>query len=501
MKGSNQNLIKNSRPLAERSIRLRYFLLFIILVCIRSFYISLAGNYAGDTALYLNIANNIAAGHGFAYTLGSSSSSLVPVVGGYFPAYPALLALFELLNVGVSKIALSVGALYVVSVIYFGNAIYLITKNFKLSNVVIVVLGVSPTGLGFSRFLLIEPVLGALGILIFALCLKYYFQCGNKNQTFAFICILFVSAIYLKPTAIVFFPPICVTLLASLGLRAGLKAIMLIGGISLLLIMPWGIRNLLLGAEWLFPSHANIFPANISGITLWVKSWAVTEYDYTSALFPVWSGEIRKIAINRSLFLDENSVSRALELIQMSDKSALSLEADQSFSRLSDFLNETKPINFLRIFLLKLLQAISLLLHPANSWGFPLEISSKGNIVNPYVAQFDVFIQNIPKIAAKLFLFIWRLFFYSVLLASLAHFFGLRNSFSRLKRFVQNPDERSIGLFMVILSVSLLASSLFTFVVVFTALEHRYLYPAMPWIEAACICYVARPGMVVKHSS
>jgi len=389
----------------------------------------------------------------------------------------------------------------VASVIYLGNIIYIITKNQRFSSIVIIALGISPTGFGFSRFLVIEPILGALGILILALCLKFNFRCGNRRQTFALLCLLFVSAIYFKPTAIVFLAPICLTLLASLGLIAGLKATLVVGVTSFLLIMPWGVRNFLLGANTLFPAHANIFPANISGISSWVKSWAVTEYDYTRALFPIWSGEIQKVVISKNLFLDGQSASNALELIRVNSNFSLSSETDLAFSKLSASLNSPTPLNFLRILALKILQSISLILHPANSWGLPIEVSSKGNIVNPSTAQFAIYIQNIPKIVAKLLLFVWRLFFYSVLSISLIRLLCTGNFISRLSRTAPNPDNRSIGPLMVLLSLSLLLSTLILFVGIFTTLEHRYLYPVVPWIEAACICFMFRPIMTLKSSS
>jgi len=485
----------------KESARFRYLTLFIILFCIRSFYIAFSGNYAGDTPLYLNIANNIATGHGFSFSSGDGASSVTPVVGGYFPAYPSLLALFQFLDLGVVQIAMFVGGLYVAAIIYLGNAIYLITKNHNLSNAMIIVLGISPTGLGFSRLLLIEPVLGAFGILICALCLKFYFRVGNRLLTVALLCFLFVSALYFKPTAIVFLSPICLTLIASLGLRVGLKKSLFFAVISLLLIMPWGIRNLLLGADNLFPAYANIWPANISGITSWVKSWAVTEYDRAGVLFPIWSGQIHQVAIKENLFLDGRSASLALDLIRMNSNSLLSPDTDQAFSKLSASLNSPTLINCLRISLLKILQSISLALHPANSWGFPVEVSLKGFIVTSSTTQLDVFIQNIPKILVKVFLFAWRLFFYSVLLVSMGRLLRVGKFFSRLSHLALNHKQIAIESLMILLSLSMLLSTLILYVGIFTGLEHRYLYPVMPWIEAACVFSIARTTGILKYTS
>ena len=501
MKTTILSLIGKSMSCIEESARLRYLTLFVILFGIRSFYISLSGNYAGDTDFYLNIANNIATGHGFSFSSGDGESSVAPVVGGYFPAYPSLLALFQFLDLGVAQIALFVGCLYVTAIIYLGNTIQLITKNLNLSNAIIIVLGISPTGLGFSRFLLIEPVLGVFGILICALCLKFHFRLGNRLLAIGLLCFLFVSALYFKPTAIVFFSPICLTLIVSLGLRVGLKMSLFFAVISLLLIMPWGIRNLLLGADKLFPTYANIWPANISGISSWVKSWAITEYDRASILFPIWSGNIQQVAINQNLFLDERSASLALDLIRMNSHSLLSPDTDEAFSKLSASLNSPTPINCLRISLLKILQSISLALHPANSWGFPVEVSLKGFMVTPSTAQLDVFMQNIPKILVKVFLFAWRLFFYSVLLASMVRLLRVGRFFSRLSQLALNPKEIGIEPLMILLSLSILLSTLILYVGIFTGLEHRYLYPVMPWIEATCIFPIARLTVIPKYSS
>ena len=71
------------------------------------------------------------------------------------------------------------------------------------------------------------------------------------------------------------------------------------------LVLPWGLRDLKLGAEIPFKVNPNSGPENIDGFIKWQSSFSLTEYDHASALYPIFTrkvGDRKNVKIIINLF-------------------------------------------------------------------------------------------------------------------------------------------------------------------------------------------------------
>ncbi len=150
-------------------------------------------------------------------------------------------------------------------------------------------------------------------------------------------------------------------------------------------------------------------------------------------------------------------------------------------------------------------QTASVLLHPANSWGFPLSFS----VERPEEWASKDFIY---KIAGKAILFVYRFcififflyFFLYAVRSLLCHWYNFRKNIQRslsagsatsnLKASIPkagsqfawaNVEFNASAFQLILLSLALLMASVFLHVFLFFALEHRYFVPVVPWIETA----------------
>ena len=137
--------------------------LFLVIAIPRSIYIWITDQVAGDTPLYLRVSDNILKGCGFSASVGPVDCE--PIVGGYFPAYPYLLATLQFVGFTEKGIALFFGSCFALSVLYLRKALELTTQNSKISCGIALVVGLSPLTFGWSRFLLIEPVITIFSVL------------------------------------------------------------------------------------------------------------------------------------------------------------------------------------------------------------------------------------------------------------------------------------------------------------------------------------------------
>ena len=137
------------------------------------------------------------------------------------------------------------------------------------------------------------------------------------------------------------------------------------------------------------------------------------------------------------------------------------------------------PVRFMS---LKLLQAASLLLHPANSWGFPLEIGQNIDLNQNTLSGIVLL-----KLIGKALIFSWRVLIlatFSVLIVRILRSFNAR------KGSVKYLSPVSL---LTVLGSVTLSSSLLLFIGYFSALEHRYLFPVVSWVELpVCLFLLVR---------
>ena len=135
----------------------QFLFLFLLVFIPRLIYILLFPNLSSDSYFYLDIAENISKGCGFAFTNSSGNCELV--VGGYFPGYPVFIYLLKNFGFNTKTIPLFVSLLQTFSIIYLLHTLIGIgLKGIRLFAFTLFI-SISPLSIGFSRFLLIEPIL------------------------------------------------------------------------------------------------------------------------------------------------------------------------------------------------------------------------------------------------------------------------------------------------------------------------------------------------------
>ena len=139
--------------------------------------------------------------------------------------------------------------------------------------------------------------------------------------------------------------------------------------------MPWCLRNLYLDPELgLFSVQSTIFPENIASYLKWSTTWIITEYERANALFPLWT-DSSMINIRPNMFLTSISAEQAINVLNQPNSPTTGLSPEQSRYFFDEYNKIVESRNILKFTAQKILQTISLYLHPLNSWGFPFEIT------------------------------------------------------------------------------------------------------------------------------
>jgi hypothetical protein len=473
--------------------------LFLVLCVPRVVYVLLTDQTAGDTALYSRIATNILSGCGFSAS--TEPSICEPIIGGYFPGYPFFLSLFYYFDFSNKTVAVATAVIFVLSILYLRRSIEVFTGNVRIALLICVALGLSPLTLGFSRFILIEPILTVFSVFVLAQSLIYLKR--QKQIDLLFLLILISISVYFKPTAVIFIAPF---LLAVVIVKKS-KFVLPFSMAALILfvaVLPWELRNRNLGNESLLSGTSNIYP-DVQGYHSWLKTWVITEYERAYATFPVWRSEPYDVQIKENLLLSEPEASQAKSLITTHLAGAGKWDAvlDSRLHLLAQSRLEQQSL--FELIALRAAQTASVLLHPANSWGFPLSFS----VERPVEWASKDFIY---KIAGKAILFVYRFFIFIFFLyfflcavrSLLCHWCTFRKNIQRslsagsatsnLKVAIPkagsqlalaNVEFNASAFQLILLSLALLMASVFLHVFLFFALEHRYFVPVIPWIETA----------------
>ena len=453
-----------------------YQLMGIILI-IRTTYIFYFPNRSGDYGFYERLAKGIIKGCG--YAVQSNEGECIPIVGHYMPGFHYLMSIFYYFGYDAKLFLVFISLLHLLATYYLFKIIKKFYKNTYLAKKVFVILTISPLTLGFNRLLLMEPVLTVLSIIFLAFTIKIYFEGFRKSNSFLVITFL-IMAIYIKPTGIFFIIPFIVLGFYKLGLRQLLIKLIISLIIISISILPWGLRNLSLGASNPYTSfmESSFFPKNSTGYLNWLSTWIITEYEQANNAFIVWRQPFdMKLKKNKL-----NPFISAKELAKVQEKYTSPVKFKESddifFNELAK--NRRNDLGLIGNTSLHSMKILSLMLNPLNSWGWPLEISnyryqlskSKTDMVN---LNFNL----IFKLFIKFILFIYRLFLFFT-------FFRLIfNSFLFRKNKIYS-EYTNLNYIISRSAIILLFSILYLISVKYPSLEHRFLSIAIPWIETTC---------------
>ena len=457
-------------------------LVVLSIIFVRFFYVIYTNNETGDLTFYNKIADGLLNGCGIGTI--SQEGDCSHVVGHFFPGFFYLIALSHKLGFGIKGLVILISLLQFSSYLYLSSIIKKFTGDFELAKSILLITSLSPLTLGWSRQILMEPLISTIGVFYLANVLKIFFE-GFSNRKFAFLLGLQILGIYIKPTSILLIIPFVVLCFNKLRFPKFLITFLLYSSLIFILILPWGIRNISLGSNALFTSanSSNFYPKNGVGYSKWLKSWVVTEHEQAQNGFPVWRDpmnlNIQKSRFNP--FIDQNEILRVNKQYKLKER--FSKEDDVYFEKLTK--ERIKELGFEGNFFLYSSKIISLLINPLNSWGWPLELKEYVSINNLNLDK-SIFYRFMDKkilfnLSLKILLFFYRLIFFSFFFSQLIHRFK-KYKFSILK-------INSLDGFLSVASFFYLLGLLYLFTIKYPALEHRYLSIVIPWLEVTSRIY------------
>jgi hypothetical protein len=476
-------------------------LCFTVVAIVRTIYVLLGTNEAGDSHIYIDIARNLADGNGFALGSLSKSSGLIEVVGGYMPGYPAFLAAVMSLNLTPKVAVLIICWATCLAILLLSSTLYTISGSRQLSISNMIILGLSPWGVGFTRLLLIEPLISLLGVILLVLLLRLIWRIGKASRTYFSVIVVLVLMSLLKPTFVIFFPPVALALLMRFGLRKALPRFLILILVVIMCVSPWGVRNKYMGANELFPRYSNIFPENIGGYGEWVGSWAITEYQYSAALFPAWTGgvawpgSVNNILLTKTPFIGEQEIQDAERVLYRARAENKFSDETDSYFRRQVLARSAGVLSWFQFALLRFLQAASLLLHPANSWGWPVELPSTMRAICAEVSLFDCVVKSVPlyysQMSLKAILFTWRLIAYCLVLYGFSRIFVYSRCVANGRVVLSRNPLLGLSLVISLMAIILVFANLLLFIGIVQMYEHYYFFPCVSWVETGAICVVA----------
>tara|TARA_A100001388_G_scaffold275953_1_gene262519 strand:- start:278 stop:1639 length:1362 start_codon:yes stop_codon:yes gene_type:complete len=432
-----------------------------------------------DSLFYLDVAENIKQGCGFAFT--DNLGECKALTGGYFPAYPYFIWFLKSIGFTDKMIPSLVSILAISSFIYLLHTLFKYGLEEKKIYALIFMLGFSPISFGYSRYLLIEPVLYVFSVLLLAEFIKLKADQKYLKYIYFRIILLTILSVFFRPTSIIFIIPHFLITLHKYGIEKFIKVFLTFSLLLLLSIMPWGLRDIKYRNNTPFTLSPNNSPENIQGYRNWVSTFSLTEYEYASAMFPIYNrkvGDRKKIVINTKWnpFISKNDsdlklIKQILNEDNPSIKRGFTKNEEEIFNQFAK--DRLKTNGILGNSSLIMIKSLSLLLNPLNSWGWPLQVGLE--------AKFSIFNSEfITKILFKSFIFVYRLILFSFYFK---YIFSLIKLFKPINLFSQNNYNLIQNNSILIGSFLLLSANLIMFVGIFNGLEHRYFYPVMPWIE------------------
>ena len=437
---------------------------------------------AGDTPTYELLAENILRGCGLSFSKPTSTSCIL-ASGGYFPGYPAFIALNRFWF-GPSNFSILIFQLgcYLLSLYWLLIALGKLINSSKVVLSVGMVLAISPLQIGWFRFVITEP-LAITGATWFLAELVLSVAVGKMRKYHLAVALSF--SVYIRPDTILMYVGVILMAFFICDSKNAVKQILIVGLLTSIPISGWMIRNVTVGHAPL-TMLSEVAP-KAPGYFLWLNTWVVNEYERADANFPVWRVEYSKINLHHSKYVSDDERISAQTLIQelsVMDGKPFSKDIDQKFEELASLKIQTQD-NF-KPYAIFIERVVWLLFNPFSSWGLPLEIKEVDkSSLKAAIVGFDVNLtmsllnRHRLIIAGKVMTFSYRviIIFGFILIVALT----LSGRVAARTVFFSSALK---GLVACVFAVAVTRLAFFAY---FGGLESRYLVEVVPWVE---FCFV-----------
>ena len=455
-----------------------FFLLFFLIRLILIFY------FPADHELkYELVATNILSGCGVSFSL-PNSNECIHAFGPNGPGYPFFLAFLKFFYDNDTFIKIFQIFIYFISILFVKKSIYQYSKSNKLSNIIFIILSVSPLTLAWSRFVLPETIMISLSLFFVGFVIKSLVE--KKFFTIEFS-LIFTLMTFFRTDSIFFIFPIIYLIFISHKFDKGIKKLLIF---IIIFSLPWGLwtyRNLSKGAN-IFPniyeSYETITKKKFPfGYNKWVFSWAHQQYEFADALNPTHLGSDNKdnsfkygdIKINDKIYFDKKekqNTKKLLNNLKLYSGKSFPLDIDKKFEDLANLrINENKLFSY---FVVPIKRSINLWFNPFYSHGWPIELSKKLtdkkiDYYNKSLIEKISLIKIFPvEIFLKIIFFLWIFFLFI--------FF--------IMVFFQKKNQNNQHFFKICFQLILIKTIFFGYTGFF---ETRYIVNLIPIIEILII--------------
>ena len=457
---------------------LLFALVLLLAFVVRALLIIYAQTNGGDWLTYERFADNILHGNGFSLS-DPASSVIVPSSGGYYPGFPAFIALVWLLfGKSVMAVLWAQLVLYILALYWLLTSLLKLTNNIHLVTGAGLLLALSPLTAGWSRFPLTESLAITASMWFLAEIIN---SLAVKKLRVLPLAAALAASIYIRPDtvlmAIAVFP---VSTYLYERKRDVFKQIVIFILLTSVPVTAWMVRDVLIGRAPI-SMHEGEGRFLRQGYFAWVNTWAVNEYERADALFY----DPEHTQFHPSKFRTEAESKTAYELLAQLSSDESKIMSEPVDNRFQELANEksakTGVLTKAELFIKK---SYNLLLNPFSSWGLPLEVgydfdrsAALKAIKSADFAHLSALVAtNKSVVIGKLLLFLYRLILFP-------SFFMLFFSVVR-KTLINKVFTPCIFDLNILVSASFMVmfSRLFFFVFL-GGLESRYIVEVIPWVE------------------
>lgn len=456
----------------------------IVAALSRFFLIFFYQEEAGDTSTYELLAKNILRGCGLSFS-DPSSNECILTSGGYFPGYPAFIALnWILFGQSNLPILLSQLTIYLITLYWLLIALKKLFKNTKTVFLTGMLLALSPLQCGWFRFIITEPLAIAAATWFFAELIN---SISEKKLRIYHLSLALSFSVFIRPDTILMSVGVCLVAFYIYNFKESIKQILMIVMLTSIPVSTWMTRNIIIGHGPL--SMTSDAGPKASGYQSWLNTWVINEYERADSSFPVWRTEYSKIKLHDSNFIQElelKKVHRLLTELSKHEGKKFPEYIDQQFQEIANDKNMEK--NYFLKLELYIKRTFYLIFNPFSSWGLPLEIKNidKNNIKNAFnkldikelhYTLNDQELKIIGKIGGLIYRVIIFVLFVLILMA-----FIIKTGC----QFKSDIDEK---ICILIFATTLFSLIRISFFIILGALESRYLVELIPWIECCILVW------------
>jgi len=229
----------------------------------------------------------------------SYSSQCIPTTSDLGPGYPVLIYILNLFVGLDTKAIVFVQGLSFCAVAFV--LAYYISSSYKFGarslGVICCIVLLNPLLIGWNRFIHPDLIVYLLVILMMIM-LDRFTRSGNARELLAYSLLVSIGSLF-RYEFIIFSTPVIAFWVSSFFLRRPLILNGLLPGALCGLVVVcfvglglWSLRNLSLGLPALRDGYFFLNSERNLTIEGWIKSWTISQWDYSVGLYPYFSGKL-----------------------------------------------------------------------------------------------------------------------------------------------------------------------------------------------------------------